>query len=119
MTNAHLPGVYLLARWEARAPSTVDPTSQQIIYIGEATDQSLMGRWQQFNRAAFVGKPGHSGGMVYRNTFGDEGETLHVAAFVPEGLSREMRVIYIRHVTQQLVWEWARRWQAAPVCNSR
>src|SRR5215210_2804136 len=110
--NAHLPGVYLLAHWDAAPPSRVDPLSQEIVYIGETTDQSLMGRWQQFHRAAFEGKPGHSGGMLYHEAFGDDEDkaTLYVSAFVPEGLSREMRALYIRYASHKLIWDWARCW---------
>ena len=118
--NAHLPGVYLLAHWEGRAPGQVDPLAQAIVYIGEAGDQSLMGRWQQFHRAAFTGKPGHSGDIEYHEMFGeDKVEELFVAAFVPEGLSREMRTLYIRYVTQRLIWEWAKRWDGPPACNRK
>jgi hypothetical protein len=115
--NAHLPGVYLLAHWTGAPPREVDPLAQEIIYIGETTEGSLLGRWQQFHRAAFEGKPGHTGGLRYRDIFGDEGEELYVAAFVPEGLSREMRALFIRHVEARLVWEWARKWDGAPLCN--
>ena len=117
--NAHLPGVYLIARWEVAPPDKVDALAQAIVYVGEITEGSLMGRWQQFARAAFEGKPGHAGGMKYRDIFGDEGDTLYVAAFVPEGLSREMRSLYIRYVERKLVWEWARRWGDAPLCNTK
>jgi hypothetical protein len=117
--NAHLPGIYLLAHWDAGPPSHVDSQAQAIVYIGETTDQSLLGRWQQFHRAVFDGKPGHRDGLVYRNTFGDEGETLHVSAFVPEGLPREMRALYIRYISHKLIWGWAQRWGSAPICNSR
>ena len=117
--NAHLPGVYMLAQWEEGPPGQVDPISQQIVYIGEMSDNSLMGRWQQFNRAAFEGKPGHTGGVAYRDAFGDEGETLFVAAFVPEGLSRELRGLYIKYVERKLLWEWARTHDGPPACNIR
>ena len=119
-----MPGVYLLARFDAGPPAPTEPLSTDIVYIGEAADQSLMGRWQQFHRAAFEGKPGHSAGLRYRELFVDEGDSgaeawLYVAAFVPEGLSRELRLLFIRHVAHRLVWEWARKWGDAPVCNTR
>ena len=117
--NSHLPGVYLLAQFEAAVPALVDTLANEIVYIGETTDQSLQGRWQQFNRSAFSGKPGHAGGMLYHEFVGDEGQTLYVAAFVPQGLSRELRTVYIRHVAARLIWEWARQWDSAPICNSR
>lgn len=117
--NAHLPGIYLLAHWDYRAPSAVDPLARAIVYIGETTDSSLMGRWQQFHRAAFEGKPGHSGGIAYNSSFGDGGETLYVAAFAPQSLSREMRVLFIRYVERKLIWEWALRWDGPPLCNTK
>jgi len=125
--NAHLPGVYLLARFDggdAGPPAQVDPLAEDIVYVGEAADQSLMGRWQQFHRAAFEGKPGHSAGLRYREMFVDDGDSaaegsLYVSAFVPEGLSREMRLLFIRYVAHKLVWEWARQWGDAPECNVR
>ncbi|MFL5732837.1 MAG: hypothetical protein ACJ78Q_06515 [Chloroflexia bacterium] len=123
LKNAHLPGVYLLARFDdAETPPSerADPSSGDIVYIGEVVDQSLMGRWQQFHRAAFEGKPGHSAGLRYHEMFGEGGEddgALYVSAFVPEGLSREMRSLFIRYVAHKLVWEWAREWGGAPVCN--
>jgi hypothetical protein len=127
LKNAHLPGVYLLARFDDRdggPPAQVDPLSADIVYIGEAADQSLMGRWQQFHRAAFEGKPGHSAGLRYRQMFVDEGDSgaaasLYVSAFVPEGLSRELRLLFIHHIAHKLIWEWARKLGDAPVCNAR
>jgi len=119
LKNAHLPGVYLLLHREGGPPSRVVPLDRDIIYIGETTDGSLVGRWQQFNRAAFQGRHGHSGGLRYRETFGDEGEWLYVAAFVPEGLAREMRSLYIRYVEHKLLWEWGRAAGSAPICNAR
>jgi hypothetical protein len=116
--NAHLPGVYLLAHWEHGPPGSIDPQAKMIAYIGEVTDSSLLGRWQQFHRAAFEGKPGHSGGLRYRDIFGDEGEHLYVSAYAPESLSREMRPLYIRYLERKLVWEWALRWDGPPLCNA-
>ena len=116
--NSHLPGVYLLAHWEERPPAQVDPLSQDIIYIGAATDSTLQGRWQQFHRAAFEGKPGHSGGLKYHDTFGETEDILHVAAFAPESLSREMRPIFLRYIERKLIWEWSVRWDGPPICNA-
>lgn len=117
--NAHLPGVYLLAKSDKPPGQRVDPLSYDLVYVGSVTDSSLMGRWQQFHRAAFEGKPGHSGGLVYRETFGDEGESLYVAAFAPENLHRELRTLFLRYIEHRLIWEWARRWGAPPACNAR
>ena len=117
--HAHLPGVYLLAQFADGPPRLVDPQTREIVYIGEISDGSLAGRWQQFHRAAFAGTPGHTGGLIYHETFGDEGATLYVTAFVPQSLRRDLRALYLRAVAAQLLWAWARRWDGPPVCNSR
>jgi hypothetical protein len=114
--NSHLPGVYLLGRFAA-APRQVDPQAAEVVYIGEVHDNSLLSRWQQFHRAAFEGKPGHAGGLAYGGLIADDGADLYVAAFVPEGLTRAMRALYIRYVERKLVWEYASRWGAPPLCN--
>lgn len=120
--NAHLPGVYLLALFDDAPPRGADPRSHDLVYIGETTDNSLMHRWQQFHRAAFEGKPGHSGGLAFHEIYGDEPEyasRLYVSAFVPEGLSRELRTLFILYVERKLLWDWARKWEAPPICNTR
>ena len=115
--NSHLPGVYLLARFETPPPRQVEALAAEVVYIGEVHDNSLLGRWQQFHRAAFEGKAGHAGGLAYGDRIGDDGASLYVAAFVPEGLTRAMRALYIRYVERKLVWEYASRWDAPPLCN--
>lgn len=118
--NGHLPGIYLLAHFNSTPPALVDSSSQEIVYIGETTEGSLIGRWQQFNRAASEGKPGHIGGMLYHEVYGVAYiESLYVAAFVPEGLSREIRALFIRYLAGKLLWDWARKWEEEPACNGR
>ncbi len=120
--NAHLPGLYLLAHWDEPPPRIADPLAREVINIGGTTEGSLMGRWYQFHRSAFQGKPGHKDGMRYHQIFGDDPQAerrLYVAAFVPEGLPRELRALFIRYTTARLLWESARRWGAPPVCNAQ
>jgi hypothetical protein len=120
--NAHLPGVYLLALFDDAPPRNADSISRELVYIGATADNSLMHRWQQFHRAAFEGKPGHSGGLTFHEIYGDESEytsRLYISAFVPEGLSRELRTLFILYVERKLLWEYARRWEAPPICNTR
>ena len=119
LRDAHLPGVYLLALFPAGPPPRVDPQDDAILYIGEISDNSLLGRWHQFARAAFNGTPGHAGGMVYHAEIGAPEQELYVAAFVPQGLSRELRALYIRYVERRLVWEYARGHDVPPRCNRR
>jgi hypothetical protein len=117
--NAHLPGVYLLAQFDGRPPASVNETAREIVYIGEAAEGSLLGRWQQFERAASEGKPGHRGGLAYRDRFGPDTGELYVAAFAPESLSRELRGVFIHYVYARLLWQWASRWDGEPLCNLR
>lgn len=120
LRNRDLPGVYLLARFETRPPHGVDPQSREIIYIGE-TCKKLVSRWRQFNRSAFQGRGGHSGGRTYRRKrFGSE-QDLYVAAFPvsADGMGVELRPLFIRYVERKLILEFARRWGKAPKCNSK
>ena len=119
ITNSHLPGVYLLATWDTEPPAQTDPRSEALIYVGETTEQSLQGRWQQFDRAAFESRPGHTAGLAYRDILADDGESLYVATFVPEGLRRDLRTLFIRYIERRLLWEWARRHGEPPMLNTR
>jgi hypothetical protein len=122
LKNAHLPGVYLLALFDGVPPRDADPLSHDLVYIGATAEGSLMHRWQQFHRAAFEGKPGHSGGLLFHEIYGGDPEyasRLYVSAFVPEGLSREMRTLFILYVERKLLWDWARKWEGLPVCSGR
>lgn len=111
-------GVYALAHFEGPPQGPADPLAQQIIYLGQ-TCSNLRRRWRQFRRAAFEGKPGHSGGLTYRETFGDEGQRLYVAACPVQGLQEPLRSLYIRYLKRRLLWEYALRWRDMPKCNSQ
>lgn len=117
--NAHLPGVYLLALFDPAPPRRVDPLAEEIIYLGEITDNGLLRRWYQFGHSAFDGKPGHSGGLLYREAVGDAGESLFVAAFPVAQVPRDLRPLFIRYLGHKLLWDWARTWGTAPLCNRR
>ncbi len=117
--NAHLPGVYLLALFDPAPPRRVDPLAEAIVCIGESTDNGLLRRLYQFGHSAFDGKPGHTGGLLYRDAIGDAGESLFVAAFPVAQVPREVRPLFIRYVAHKLLWDWARTWGVAPVCNRK
>jgi hypothetical protein len=114
-----LPGVYALARFEdpRRVPKArANPLLQGVIYIGE-TCSRLDKRLRQFKRAAFRRKSGHTGGLSYREHFGPDSEHLFVAVFgvkMPDAL---LRSLFIRYFERKLLWEYATRWGARPVCN--
>ncbi|MAD80585.1 MAG: hypothetical protein CMJ50_07050 [Planctomycetaceae bacterium] len=95
------------------------PLTEEIIYFGETCSQTLSTRWNQFNRSAFLGKDGHSGGWTYREEFGDEGHSLYVAAFPVDGLPDELQPHFIRFVERKLIWEYILKWERTPVCNRK
>ncbi len=118
LKGIHSPGVYLLAHFDVEPAGQANPRAKQIVYIGE-TCKNLMRRWRQFNRSAFEGKFGHSGGRTYRRVFDDQGDNLYVAAFAVEGLDEQIRSLFIRYVERKLIWDFARNWGAAPRCNRK
>ncbi len=113
------PGLYVLAQFSGEAVpiGPADPLAKQVIYIGETCDNSLMGRWQQFAGSAFKGRPGHSGGESYRREIGDQGEGLYVAAMPVKKLDENIRPLFIRYVERKIIWEFAKKWGKAPLCN--
>jgi len=113
------PGVYILAHFDVASAGRASPQAEQIVYIGETCNNSLRGRWRQFNRSAFEGKSGHSGGRTYRQVFGGQGDNLYVTAFPVEGLDEEIRSLFIRYVERKLIWEFAQKWGTAPKCNRK
>jgi hypothetical protein len=53
-------GAYILALYE-KAPTAdipADPIDEMMIYIGETTRNTLIGRWRQFDRTEFSGGVG-------------------------------------------------------------
>ncbi len=113
-------GVYALARFEGGAPEGVDVLDERTIYLGETCDNSLRGRLGQFNRSAFGGKDGHSGGWTYRQRFGPEdGRSLYLSVFPVPRMSEPYRSAFIRHVERDVLWRYVQRWSRRPFCNSK
>ena len=117
------PGVYLLAHFRNKPEGKVNPKSKAIIYIGE-TNSSLRKRWEQFNRAAFEGKQGHSGGLRYREVYVKKkknlkNKQLYVAAFPVKDLDESIKPLFIRYIERKLIWQFVQKWGHAPVCNSK
>jgi len=117
ISGSDQPGVYVLARFDDPPFGRADPLAREVIYVGETCDNTLRGRWRQFERSAFEGKRGHSGGRTYRATFADDGATLYVAAFPAGQVGDELRPLFIRYVERKLILDFALRWGKAPVCN--
>lgn len=113
------PGVYILAQFKRPPVGIANPQTRQIIYIGETCNNSLRGRWREFNRAAFQGKFGHSGGATYRAQFGDDGRTLYVAALPAGRVENKLQTLFIRYVERKLILDYALKWGSAPICNRK
>ena len=123
-------GVYLLAHFASAPPQgPADVLHDAIVYVGEG--KHLKQRWYQFERSAYLGLSGHSGGASHR-TWREQSripwETLHVAAFpiwfasegttdAPASLARRFRL----YVEQLLLWKLAvhRREHAVPLLNAK
>jgi len=114
------PGVYALARFTKPPRGPVELRARNIIYFGETCGNSLRGRWRAFHRSAFEGNRGHSGGRTYRRRFGGKGmRGLYVAAFPVEGLTKELRALFIRYIERKVILEYASKWGVAPKCNRK
>ena len=112
------PGVYALAHFK-KPPKTIGLQSKKIIYIGE-TCTSFRKRLGEFERSAFKGKKGHSGGKTYREEFGDEKkDQLFVSAFPVHVLSDELRPLFIRYLERKLILEYAMKRHRLPDCNRK
>ncbi|MBI5561001.1 MAG: hypothetical protein HY883_06985 [Deltaproteobacteria bacterium] len=115
-----LPGVYLLAHFSKVQSGRAKRLCGEIVYIGETCANTLKGRWQQFERSAFKGKGGHSGGWTYRQKIKGKKNILYVAYFpVDCRLNEEVRPIYIRHIERRLIWDFTRKWGKPPRCNTK
>jgi hypothetical protein len=106
-------GVYLLAHFDdAPAAGPANALDDAIVYVGEGG--YLKRRWYDFERSAYLGVSGHSGGhshRAWREKSGARWETLHVAAFpiwfesegttdASASLARRFRL----YVEQLLLW---------------
>ncbi len=119
LRSAGLPGVYLLAHFASVPQGLADPLAEEIVYIGETCGNSLKGRWYQFDRSAFHGKTGHSGGYTYREQCLRFRHELHVAAFPVEGLGEAIQPYFVRYVERKLLWDYIRKWGQPPACNRK
>lgn len=110
------PGVYLLAQIKNGVPKIVDPLYPEIVYVGETSGQTLRSRWNQFNRSAFEGKFGHSGGRNYREIIDSNSRLLYVAA-LPVDFEEPFSSTYIRYLERLVLVDFVFRHGRRPVCN--
>jgi hypothetical protein len=115
----HLPGVYAMAHFTEAPYGAADPLCAEVIYIGETCDNTLLGRWRQFNRAAFESKFGHSGGKTYSGMREVLSGRLFVAALPVSSGNEHLDPLFIRYAERKLIWEFANRWGHAPRCNRK
>lgn len=120
MKGINQAGVYLLAHFRQCPSGPARPTSKQVIYIGETCDNTLRGRWAQFDRTV-RGKSGHSGGWTYRQRFkaSRPRNDLFVAAVPVDSLDEKTRSSFIRYAERKLIWDYARKWEKLPECNTK
>lgn len=117
LENIDSPGIYILAKFREAINGGADPLDEHIVYIGETCDNTLKGRWRQFDRSAFQSKDGHSGGLTYNETFGDKGDDLYVAALPVSNLPDNLRHLFIRYVERKLILEFALKHGSQPKLN--
>lgn len=109
----------MLAHFDEVPADAAKPCDQHIVYIGETCGSMLRKRWRQFNRAAFDGLFGHSGGITYRRVFNDQGTALYVAAFPIINVGEPHHSNFIQYAERKLLWQFVQRWNVAPQCNSK
>lgn len=119
LPGGEFAGIYALARFESEPPPDAGILDENIVYIGETCENSLVGRLAQFNRSAFLGKDGHSGGWTYRDRFADTGDALYVSVCPVADLAEPHRSAFIRWAERQSLWDYVKRWGRRPVCNSK
>lgn len=119
LTGMKCAGVYALACFDGEVPQVVDLLDERIVYIGETCDNDLTGRLRQFNRSAFQGKDGHSGGWSFSSRCPNAGEKLYVSVYSVDSLKEPLRSAFIRYTERRLLWEYAKRSGHRPICNSK
>lgn len=118
LINIKYPGIYILAKFKFDLSKKVDLKDESIIYIGE-TCSSLKKRLRQFNRSAFQGARGHSGGISYREKYYDKGEDLFISIYPVENLHKDIRHLYIRYFERKIILDYALKNGKQPILNKK
>jgi len=112
------PGVYVLAHFDSSPPKPSDPLSQDLVYIGETSGQTLRVRWRQFHTSATTGKHAHSGGRTYFASFGPSKlPLLYVSPFPVRDSGLPAVGAYIKYIERMLLWNFLLRRETLPTCN--
>ena len=117
--NSDHPGVYLLAKFKLPPKGRASPLNEKIIYIGETCNNTLKGRWYQFNRSAHYNKEGHSGGFTYYKKYKGNVNDLFVAALPIINIENNLRHLFIRYIERKLILKYAIRYSKQPECNKK
>lgn len=114
-----LPGVYILGRFEDSVSGN-PLISGPLVYIGETCGQSLRSRLGQFERSAFLGKAGHSGGLTFSSTYESVPDPawLYISV-LGVSLEEPQSSAYIRYVERALLWQYVQNHQGLPACNRK
>ncbi|MCF6283332.1 MAG: hypothetical protein L3J28_14205 [Candidatus Polarisedimenticolaceae bacterium] len=119
LQGSSLPGVYMVSCGKIQ-PKDFRVNNENIIYIGETTEQTIGERLGQFNRSAFKGRPGHSGGNTFRESYskGIKENHLWISA-CPVDMGEVYTSAYIKYLERRLIWEYVCTYGELPPCNSK
>lgn len=121
------PGVYIVAENTLKPPSPLRPSeSDMLFYVGETCDQLLRKRLYQFHRSAFSGKPAHSGGTRFHSEFRTrtgrtlQEDTLMIAVLpIANYMQKSQWSAYIRFAERAIIWNHVRKFNSAPMFNTK
>lgn len=121
--DSKLLGVYLMAHYDDRTSKSPYFDSQDIIYIGETTSQTIRKRLYQFSNSAFFRKIGHSGGWTYSDTFLNSSiidsppQNLYVSFLSVDFPDPKESKAYIKYVERLASWKFYQKNKTYPICN--
>jgi len=122
-SKRNLPGVYLLAHFKRKPSGKANPKSEEIIYVGETTKQTLAKRLNQFCRSALKRTREHSGGSTYSKEFLNSRSRdrhwakLHIALLAVDKEGMEGSALFIKVVERIIIWEYYKKYKQSPKCN--
>ena len=118
LPQSRASGVYMLAHYK-RCPSSVDASSNRIIYIGETCGQTLWLRWKQFATSALFNRPGHSGGFTYFKSFTRDHHPTLAVAFAAPNDDEPVRTYKIRYLERKWLLQYVQTYGVPPRCNRK
>jgi hypothetical protein len=118
--NLSEPGIYILGYFEVEKTSYKPTLSDSLLYIGETCGQALRNRLNQFERSAFSGKSGHSGGRTFFKEFNVTSAPYWLYLSVHSVSKKEpYKSAYIRHIERALIWQYVHIHKKLPKCNRK